>query len=90
MYAVAEVYEADVARVRNGQLAHARLSGSSLVVRGTVEEIGLIVARKDVLNNDPVSDTDARVVEVRVRLDDVDGGRVAGFSNARCEITFED
>ena len=89
MYAVAEVYEADVSRIQMGQHAKAHLSGSPLRVEGVVEEIGLIVGRKDVLNNDPVSDTDARVVEVRVRLNDADSRKVSGFSNARCEITFE-
>lgn len=89
MYAVAEVYEADVSRIQIGQPAKAQLSGSPLKVEGIVEEIGWIVGRKDVLNNDPVSDTDARVVEVRVRLNDADSRKVSGFSNARCEITFE-
>ncbi len=90
MYAVAEVYESDVPRIRVGQPAVARLTGSSFQVTGVVEEIGMLVARKDVLNNDPVSDTDARVVEVRVRLSETDSVRVAGLSNARCEITFEE
>ena len=89
MYVVAEVYEADISRIRIGQSAQARLTGSTISIAGQVEEIGLIVGRKDVLNNDPVSDTDARVVEVRVRLDSADSSRVSGFSNARCEITFE-
>jgi HlyD family secretion protein len=89
MYVVAEVYEADISRIRIGQTARAKLTGSTLSVAGQVEEIGLIVGRKDVLNNDPVSDTDARVIEVRVRLNSADSSRVSGFSNARCEITFD-
>ena len=89
MYVVAEVYEADISRIRIGKSAQAKLTGSTISVAGQVEEIGLIVGRKDVLNNDPVSDTDARVVEVRVRLDSADSSRVSGLSNARCEITFE-
>ena len=88
MYVVAEVYEADISRIRIGQSAQAKLTGSTISITGKVEEIGLIVGRKDVLNNDPVSDTDARVVEVRVRLNIADSSRVSGFSNARCEITF--
>ncbi len=89
MYVVAEVYEADISRIRIGQSAQAKLTGSTISVAGKVEEIGLIVGRKDVLNNDPVSDTDARVVEVRVRLNSSDSSRVSGLSNARCEITFD-
>ena len=40
------------------------------------------------LTNDPVSDTDARVVEVRVDLDAAHLERVARLSNARVEISF--
>jgi HlyD family secretion protein len=89
MYAVAEVYEADVARVREGAGARVVVGSSGLELPGVVEEIGLRVGRKDVLSNDPVSDTDARVVEVRVRLGPDDSRVVAGLSNARVEVSIE-
>ena len=40
---------------------------------GKVERIGLMVAKMDVLGTDPVAKTDARVIEVDVRLDDGQG-----------------
>ena len=89
MYAVAEVYEADVPRVRAGQPAVVRLVSSGVGLAGEVERVGLLVGRKDVHDNDPVSDTDARVVEVRVRLAPGDGRKVAGLSNARVGVTID-
>ena len=35
-----------------------------------VERIGLMVAKMDVLGTDPIAKTDARVIEVDVRLDE--------------------
>jgi len=55
---------------------------------GQVAEIGHLVARKIVLTNDPVSDTDARVVEVRINLDQEHIARVARLSNARVEVSI--
>jgi HlyD family secretion protein len=65
------------------------VGSSGLELPGVVEEIGLRVGRKDVLSNDPVSDTDARVVEVRVRLGPDGCREVAGLSNARVEVSIE-
>lgn len=49
----------------------------------------MIVAKKDVLANDPVADTDARVVEVKVRLQADDARQVERLSNARVEVTID-
>jgi HlyD family secretion protein len=90
MYAVAEVYEADLPRVRLGQPAAVKLfTGAGEELEGEVAEIGMIVAKKDVLANDPVADTDARVVEVRVRLKPGDARMVERLSNARVEVTID-
>jgi len=70
MYAVAEVYETDVRFVRQGQRATASSPALGQPLTGTVERIGLRIYKNDVLNVDPCADTDSRVVEVRIRLDD--------------------
>jgi HlyD family secretion protein len=85
MHAVAEVFEADVALVSIGMTVDVLLDGSGEQLSGTVVDVGHIVARKIVLTNDPVSDTDARVVEVRVALDAASIAKVARLSNARVE-----
>lgn len=89
MQAVAEVFEGDVSLLSPGQSATILVDGTRDELRGTIVELGNIVARKVVLTNDPVSDTDARVVEVRVQLDAPSSRRVERLSNARVEVTFE-
>lgn len=89
MEAVAEVFEADVARIQTGLAAVVKVDSFDEPLTGEVAEIGHRVARKVVLTNDPVSDTDARVVEVRVRLNPVDVERVVRLSNARVEVQIE-
>jgi HlyD family secretion protein len=86
MQAVAEVFEADISLLKVGMDAEIELEASSEVLTGRISEIGFIVARKIVLTNDPVSDTDARVVEVRVDLDAHHRARVARLSNARVAV----
>ncbi|MEO6027809.1 MAG: HlyD family efflux transporter periplasmic adaptor subunit [Candidatus Binatia bacterium] len=86
MYVVAEVYETDVGRVRLGQRATVSSPALDGVLEGTVERVGLMVGRKDVLGNDPVDEADARVVEVEVRLDD--GARVAALTHLQVEVAI--
>lgn len=87
MYAVAEVYETDIARVRVGQRAHIRSPALRQPLQGEVERIGLKIDKKDVLSTDPVADADARVVEVHIRLDD--SAAAAALTNLRVTIEIE-
>ena len=86
MYAVAEVYETDVPRLRVGQAAIVRSRAFPDPLHGAVERVGLQVAKMDVLHTDPVAKTDARVVEVEIRL--ADAQRVAGLTNLQVEVVI--
>lgn len=88
MQAVAEVFEGDVPRIKMGDCALVVLDTTGDRFSGRVVEIGHIVARKKVLTNDPVSDTDARIVEVRVELDQVGNDWLCRLSNARVQVTL--
>lgn len=91
MYAVAEVYETDLPRIRAGQKATiTSVSGGVLTepLTGVVDEIGLEVMKKDVLNTDPAAEIDARVIEVKIRLNAVDSQKVAGFSNMKLKVAI--
>ena len=84
MYAIAEVYETDVGKVRPGQPAtvSARaLPGGEL--RGRVTRVGTKVGRKDVLDTDPVADADARVVECEIELEDAVATLIAVLAPGR-------
>jgi HlyD family secretion protein len=88
MQVVAEVFEADVAILHVGMVAEVKIDASAVMLTGRIVEIGNLVARKVVLTNDPVSDTDARIVEVRVQLDPDHLEYVARLSNARVEVSI--
>ena len=51
---------------------------------GTVENIGMKIGKMDVLSTDPAARTDARVVEVEIRLDDPTP--VVSLTNLRVEV----
>ncbi|MBZ5549718.1 MAG: efflux RND transporter periplasmic adaptor subunit, partial [Acidobacteriia bacterium] len=87
MYAVAEVYETDVPRVHVGQRATVTSPAFAQPLHGTVDRVGRKVAKQDVLNTDPAARTDARVVEVRVHLDE--DSQVAGLTNLETEVAIE-
>lgn len=87
MYAVAEVYETDITKVRIGQRAAISTTALPAPLHGTVERIGMKIGKRDVLSDDPAADTDARVVEVHIRLDD--SGPVAGLTNLKVEVRID-
>jgi HlyD family secretion protein len=91
MEAVAEVYEDDLARVRIGQRARVRGVNRAFAgeLHGTVVRITPRIGKKDVLASDPAADVDARVAEVRVRLDRQDGVRVRGLTNLKIQVEID-
>jgi len=54
---------------------------------GAVERIGRKIGKMDVLSADPAAKTDARVVEVHIRLDD--GAAASGLTNLQVEVELE-
>ncbi|MFO1003570.1 MAG: HlyD family efflux transporter periplasmic adaptor subunit [Planctomycetaceae bacterium] len=89
MDVVAEVHESDILKIQTEQIATISMRNLETTLRGRVIEVGRLIGRKDVLSSDPVDDTDARVVEVRIRLDEEGGRRVSGLSWAKVEVTID-
>ena len=87
MYAVAEVYETDITRVKVGQLATIQTSAMDEELTGKVERISLKVGRLDAVGTDPIAKTDARVVEVFILLDD--GDAVSRFINMQVKVEIQ-
>ncbi len=79
MHVIAEVHETDVGVVRVGQRATITSPALAEPVQGTVEEIGALIFKNDVLNLDPRAAQDTRVVEVRVKLENAEA--VAHFTH---------
>jgi len=89
MYAVAEVYETDIGRVREGQRASVRSPALPRPLHGKVDRIGVLVGKLDALGTDPAARTDARVVEVEIRLDDDDVVAASSLTHLQVEIEIE-
>jgi HlyD family secretion protein len=88
MYAIAEVYETDIARVKTGQ--NARITSNALpeALTGKVEFIHLKVAKQDEIDTDPAARKDARIIEVDILLDQP--GLAAGLTNLQVDIVIGD
>ncbi len=70
MTVVAEVYETDVHRLTEGQTAVITSPALEQPAQGKVIKVGFRIGKMDVLSSDPVADTDARVVETTILMDD--------------------
>lgn len=81
MYAVAEVYQSDIGKVKQGQKVTVTSNAIADKLTGTVETIGWEVERQEVVNTDPTANIDAKVVEVKVKLDPESSKKVAGLTN---------
>ena len=88
MYAVAEIYESDIGKVQVGQQVKVTSNAISGELYGTVERIGLEVQRQEVINTDPAANIDAKVVEVKVRLDQESSSLVAGLTNLLVKVAI--
>jgi HlyD family secretion protein len=69
MYAIAEVYETDIGRVKVGQKAKITSTVLTQALYGKVDFIHLKVAKQDVIGTDPAAAKDARIIEVEILLD---------------------
>jgi HlyD family secretion protein len=89
MFVVAEVYETDVKRVRIGQQATitSRNGAFDTPLTGKVERIGSQIFKNNVLDDDPAANADARVVEVKIRLND--SNPVAQLTNLQVDVNID-
>ena len=83
MFAVAEVYESDVARVRIG--APVAICGDSFSgkLHGTVTSVAQEVSKQSIVDQEPSTDVDARIVETKIRFDARSSKIARRLSNAR-------
>jgi HlyD family secretion protein len=91
MVVIAEVYETDVPKLSIGQRATitSENGGFSEILEGTIESIGLQIRKTDVLNSDPAADTNARVVEVKIKLDPNSSKQVAGLTYMQVRVKIQ-
>jgi HlyD family secretion protein len=91
MYAIAEIPESTIGKVKQGQKAtisseYASFEGE---LQGMVESIGLQVGKKgqpEVGGTTPTTDQNARVITVRVKINPTDSKKVAAFTNMQVRV----
>jgi HlyD family secretion protein len=83
MMAIVEVYESDRQRVKLGQKVKISTAAIDGELQGTVQEIGQKVLRQSLTNTDATTNTDARVIEIRIELEASSSQKVAQFTNAQ-------
>jgi HlyD family secretion protein len=88
MYAVAEVYETDLPLVRAGQAVRITSPALAEPLTGTVERLGQIIRRNNLLHLDPAADADTRVAQVWARLAPCasSAGLAARLTNLRVDV----
>lgn len=69
MWVLAEVYENDLLRIKEGQTATVTAAALAQPLSGRVTQVGRLISRQSVIDVDPTAATDARVAEVLLRLD---------------------
>lgn len=93
MYVIAEVYESDILKVKPGQEAtiNSEYGGFQQEITGKVEEIGLQIGKTRLSQgqNNPTTDVNARVVEVKIRIDPEDSPKVANLTGMQVRVEIE-
>ncbi|MEH2164924.1 MAG: ABC exporter membrane fusion protein [Nostoc sp.] len=89
MYVIAEVYESDIGKVHSGQKVTVLGDYLPIELQGTVDRKGLQVRRQNVVNTDPASNIDNRVVEVHIRLNEASSQKAATLSNMQVKAVIE-
>lgn len=85
---VAEVYETDLPRVREGAAAEVIVPGEARRFPARVTQVGWTVRRNAIAGTDPLSAIDARVVEVRLSLDPAAVPVLARRTNMQVQVAI--
>ncbi|MGR3276153.1 ABC exporter membrane fusion protein [Acaryochloris marina NIES-2412] len=89
MYAVAEVYQSDVHKIKMGQAVKVNSDALPQSLAGTVDRISTKVRRQNIINTDPSENIDARVVEVYIKLDNGSSQQAAQFTNLQVNVKVQ-
>ena len=89
MYVEAEIYQTDINQVSKGQKAIITSAAFPKKIKGTVTEIGLQVDTQNILSVNPETETDRRVIPVKIRIDDSkDSQTLSGLTNLQVDVAI--
>lgn len=86
---VADVYETDLPRLREGAVANVIVPGEGKRYQATVREIGWVVRRSTQATADPIAAVDARTVEVRLALSDEGRDALKRRTNMQVQVAIQ-
>lgn len=88
MEVIAEIYQSDIRKIREGQTATITGSAFTGEVKGKVRLIGLKVDQQDIFSNQPGENFDRKVIAVRIALNPQDSQKVAGLTNSQVTVAI--
>jgi HlyD family secretion protein len=90
MYAIAEVYETDIVRVKAGQTVSltSEYGGFKGELNGRVEQVAMQIGKAKLGQDkqNPSTDVNARVVEVKIRLEPQDSPKAAALTGMQVRV----
>jgi HlyD family secretion protein len=89
MEVIAEVYQTDIGKVKNGQPVTITSQAFAGELHGTVKQVGLQVLQQKVFKDEPGENLDRRVIEVKIRLNADDRQKVAGLTNLQVQVAID-
>ena len=93
MYAIAKVYETEIAKIQPGQSAAiiSEYGGFEGEVHGLVDHIGLQIGKRTLSGDsaNPKTDKNTRVVEVKIRIDPEDSDQVSSLTNMQVRVEID-
>ncbi|NET02806.1 MAG: ABC exporter membrane fusion protein [Sphaerospermopsis sp. SIO1G1] len=90
MNVIAEVYQTDIQKVSIGQKAIITSGVFPGQLQGTVTEIGWQVDKQSIFSISPNSDTDRRIIEVKIAINDsADSQKVSRLTNLQVDVAIQ-
>ena len=85
----AEVYQTLIGRVAIGNPVSATAQALQGELTGVVQSIGLEIGRQSITSDDPAANTDARVVDVIVTLDEASTALAQSYTNLEAIVRID-
>lgn len=89
MYAIAEIYQSDIAKIKPGMKATVTSDSLPEELQGRVERLDAKIQRQNVVSSDPTDNIDSRVVEAHIRLDGASSQQVKNYTNLQVKVVIQ-
>jgi len=90
MIVIAEVYQTDIQKVHVGQKVLIKSPSFVGKIPGKVQEVGWQVSKQNIFSVNPSADTDQKVVEVKISIDNpADSNKVSRLTNLQVDVAIQ-